>query len=340
MPSTRKGWHISGIARTPNASSSYARVDNSAPEGTAGRRGIRTFVFLLGLMVGVGAAATPACARKFPRDARPLSVLSTGAVRTDGLRYAVLETPPPGEGTGPLRLLDLARRTNRPVPTSECVPADGSHGRILLRCGTGNWRAQVITPRTGAMQELGVPAATIPARLGRYWMWGSRGDATLFGSSIYVQLGSGTVAIEPIGDTGSASPQRNLDDRDLPAFSPPLPRGTRWMGSDGPYSLTAQVKALRLLRGGGQVRNFRCAGACTTPSISAGVVSWTDGTSAYGYRIGARRLRRWRFRPRDTPRQPAGVVAYHTRYGMLVSVLADERADGVPIYRSYLLPLP
>jgi hypothetical protein len=237
-----------------------------------------------------------------------------------------------------------------------------SFPELLVGCTTGTGRAGLLDVRTGSLDAL--PPGQTWDSVGRYWVEGQQAvpcpstaascepfyqwhtHATRYVSVAQLHPGGGP-SPTPAG-AGLVAPQYidpDLDSSGLEIAPPCSPYETQSLDNAiasyaPPYVLLstttlptpAQVAAgdfgnrgLELGRCGSQ-KTITLARRAVDPVLSAGNVSWANGTAAYDYDTAVTRTYRWAV-PGAEARFSMPVTALHTRYEALLARTTRQACD-------------
>jgi len=304
--------------------------------------------------------------------------LLAGGIRafaSDGQRYVAWE-----RGRD-VRVLDTKsqRRYTTTVPAG-CSMIAGPAAHILsfpvllVGCGTTVARFDLLNVRTGSLSAL--PANQTWTGVGRYWVEGRQAAPcpTALGScEPFYQWHTRATKYVPVAqlNPGGLPPQipgalvlpqylgPDLDSAGLtvaPACTPyehqSLTNGR--YSYDPPYVLLANAPPTpaQILSGHFTIgiELGRCGSSSTRTlgrrpydaELSAGNLSWAEGTAAYDYDIATRMTRRWPVPGAKASFSPP-VIALHTRYAVVAAKTTREACSQICVALDvdlYLTPLP
>jgi hypothetical protein len=265
------------------------------------------------------AIAPPAAA-----DTPPKSILHSDThidVRSDGGRYLAFQNDP-----SRLEIYDPRTETTRDVPLDgDCQLHDMVKGRILVSCGPPE-RGYLISAASGKM-------TTLPGRVD------------------WIDLGTRWVA----GLAHNGSAERFLDLRthrvikkgsmpsDLDGAKPkPLPVGVQNRMSDGDLRLEWFTRTftpplhsrltLTRRRAHHKPRQLLAVRMDTWPGsfeVGSGMVTWTEGVTAFGFDARTRKRFRWTLRDAAPNELYRFALAAHTRHNVFFAVPVS---DGFGLY--------
>ena len=252
------------------------------------------------------------------RDLHVLYVASDNwwaGVETDGDTFAVAN-----RSSGPIsqKLLEPWKTILDPG----CRIAQPRLASALARCGEPSGPVDGVvnlsTPASFSPLPPAQPGDLI-GEIGRYWVGGTQTFENAPPVQLYINRATGERVTRPYGDG-------RLLDLDQPTLNrpmPPLMQGDTLLGRPDARWATHLSKGLRLRRSGAViVVRDRCHPDCRGVQLGGGWITWSEGRTAFGFRIRDGRTVRWA--PTATQ-----INTYKIRYYPLV---AHTRAR---IYASY-----